>query len=156
MYIFSNNSFSSFKSSLFIYSIPSFIAGIILLEYVLSISVIFAVGVYLMASSGFSWLKLFFLLWMTSSSGLHSGVVASGILIANFTSLLQSLNGMNLWIYSGYGWIAITLISIAYILLTQYIWLVWYDLSWNDTGEVLCTEWCDAQWNPSFLFLQSL
>ena len=45
MYIFSNNSFSSFKSSLFIYSIPSFIAGIILLEYVLSISVIFAVGV---------------------------------------------------------------------------------------------------------------
>ena len=86
--------------------------------------VIFAVGVYLMASSGFSWLKLFFLLWMTSSSGLHSGVVASGILIANFTSLLQSLNGMNLWIYSGYGWIAITLISIAYILLTQYIWLV--------------------------------
>ena len=86
--------------------------------------VIFAVGVYFMASSGFSWLKLFFLLWMISSSGLHSGVVASGILIANFTSLLQSLNGMNLWIYSGYGWIAITLISIAYILLTQYIWLV--------------------------------
>lgn len=86
--------------------------------------VIFAVGVYLMISSGFSWLKVFFLLWMTFSTGMHSGVVASGILIANFTSLLQTLNGMNLWIYSGYGWIAVTLISIAYILLTQYSWLV--------------------------------
>lgn len=77
-----------------------------------------------MISSGFSWLKVFFLLWMTFSTGMHSGVVASGILIANFTSLLQTLNGMNLWIYSGYGWIAVTLISIAYILLTQYSWLV--------------------------------
>ena len=86
--------------------------------------IIFAVGVYLMISSGFSWLKLFFLLWMTSSSGMHSGVIASGILIVNFISLLQSLNGMNLWIYSGYGWIAVTLISIAYILLAQYSGLV--------------------------------
>ena len=23
--------------------------------------------------------------------------------------------------------------------------VVRYDLLWNDTGEVLCTEWCDAQ-----------
>ena len=27
----------------------------------------------------------------------------------------------------------------------DHLWLVRYDLSWNDTGEVLCTEWCDAQ-----------
>ncbi len=84
--------------------------------------VVFGVGVYLMIGSGFSWVKLLFLLWMTFSSGTSSGYLSAGALIANFISLLQQ-GGTYADYYNDYSWVAITLISIASVLLYQYVML---------------------------------
>lgn len=81
--------------------------------------VVFGVGCYLMISFGFSWVKLLFLLWMTLSSGTSSGYLSAGVIIANFISLLQQ-GGTYADYYNDYSWVAITLISIAAVLLYQY------------------------------------
>lgn len=81
---------------------------------------IFGVGIYLMVGSGFSWVKLIFILWMTFSQGTSSGYFSASVLIANFISLIQQASGTNWYLYSEYSWVAITVISIAAVLLYQY------------------------------------
>lgn len=81
---------------------------------------ILGTGIYLMVSSGFSWLKLIFLIWMTFSDGMSSGYLSAGVLIAKFISLIQQYGGNNWYSYSEYSWVAITVISIAIALLYQY------------------------------------
>lgn len=81
---------------------------------------VLGVGIYLMVGTGFSWIKLIFLLWMTFSSGTSSGYLSAGVLTANFISLVQQVSGTNWYLYSRYSWVAITVISIAVVLLYQY------------------------------------
>lgn len=81
---------------------------------------VLVVGIYLMVTSGFSWVKLIFLLWMTLSSGMSSGYLSAGVLIANFISLIQLGNGSNGYPHNEYSWVAITVISIAVALLYEY------------------------------------
>ncbi|WP_031550907.1 protein kinase domain-containing protein [Oribacterium sp. FC2011] len=81
--------------------------------------VILCAGIYLMISSGFSWIKLLLLLCMIISSGTFSGYFSALVLIANFISIMQR-GGTLPGSYSEYSWVAITSLSIAYILLDQY------------------------------------
>ena len=85
----------------------------------LSVGVL-GVGIYLMVVTGVSWLKLLFLLWMTFSSGNSSGYLASGVLIANFISIIQQERVIDGSSYNQYSWVAIIVISIGAILLYQY------------------------------------
>lgn len=81
---------------------------------------VFGVGIYLLIASGFSWLKLLFLLWMTFSSGTSSGYISAGALIANFVSVMQQASGEEWQMYKEYSWVAVTVISLAAVLLYQY------------------------------------
>jgi hypothetical protein len=81
---------------------------------------ILGVGIYLMVSSGFSWIKLILLLWMFSSYGASTGYFSAGAFIANVISMIQLSSGMNWYSYREYGWVAVTIVSIAVILLYQY------------------------------------
>ena len=81
---------------------------------------VLGVGIYLMVGTGFSWIKLIFLLWMTFSSGGSSGYLSAGVLIANFISIIQQTGNNDLYFYNDYSWVAITVISIAVVLLYQY------------------------------------
>lgn len=81
---------------------------------------ILGIGVYLMVVTGFSWLKLIFLLWMTFSSGNSSGYLSAGVLIANFISIVQQAGNIGWYYYNEYSWVTITVISIALVLLYQY------------------------------------
>ena len=81
---------------------------------------VLGLGMYLMISTGFSLMKLFFLLWMTFSSGRWSGYISTGVLIAYFISAVQRGNILVGHYYSEYSWIAITIISISVVLLCQY------------------------------------
>lgn len=82
--------------------------------------IVFGTGIYLLISSGFSWLKLLFLLWMVFSSGTSSGYVSAGVLIADFVSMMQRESGADWGMYKEYSWVAITAISFAAVLLYQY------------------------------------
>lgn len=82
--------------------------------------ILLGVGIYLMIGSGFSWIRLLLLLWMTFSSGTSSGYLSACLLIANFISLLQQSEIYAGYYYNEYSWVAITLISIAAVLLYQY------------------------------------
>lgn len=88
---------------------------------------VFGVGIYLMVATGFSWLKLIFLLWMTFSSGGSSGYLSAGVLIANFISLVQQVGNISWYSYDEYSWVTITVISIAIVLLYQYELLITED-----------------------------
>ncbi len=81
---------------------------------------ILGVGIYLFICSGFSWLKLVFLLWMTFSSGTSEGYLSAGILIANMVSLIQGAYVVGWNQYNEYSWVAVTVISIALVLIWQY------------------------------------
>lgn len=81
---------------------------------------ILGIGVYLMVVTGFSWLKMIFLLWMTFSSGNSSGYLSAGVLIANFISIVQQAGNIGWYYYNEYSWVTITVISIALVLLYQY------------------------------------
>lgn len=81
---------------------------------------VLGVGIYLIVVTGFSWIKLIFLLWMTFSSGGGSGYLSAGVLIANFMSLVQQTGNTSLYSYDEYSWVTITVISIALVLLYQY------------------------------------
>ena len=81
---------------------------------------VLGVGIYLMICSGFSWIKLVFLLWMTFSSGTSAGYLSAGILIANMVSLIQGANVSGWTQYNEYSWVAVTVISIALVLIWQY------------------------------------
>ena len=81
---------------------------------------VLGVGIYLMICSGFSWIKLVFLLWMTFSSGTSAGYLSAGILIANMVSLIQGANVIGWTQYNEYSWVAVTVISIALVLIWQY------------------------------------
>ena len=81
---------------------------------------VLGVGIYLMVVTGFSWIKLIFLLWMTFSSGGSAGYLSAGVLIANFISLVQQAGNTSLYSYAEYSWVTITVISIALVLLCQY------------------------------------
>lgn len=89
--------------------------------------IVLGIGIYLLISSGFSWLKLFFLLWMVCSSGTSSGYVSAGVLIANFMSMMQRESGADWGMYKEYSWVAITAISFAAVLLYQYALLALED-----------------------------
>lgn len=78
------------------------------------------VGIYLIVGSEFSWIKLFFLLLMTFSPGYISGNLSASMLIANVVSLIQQADGTNFFLDREYSWVAITVISIAVILLYEY------------------------------------
>lgn len=82
--------------------------------------IVMGVGIYLLLSSGFTWLKLLFLLWMTFSSGTSSGYVSVGILTTNFLSLIQQAGAIEWHLYTEYNWIAITAISLSFVFLFQY------------------------------------
>ena len=78
------------------------------------------IGIYLMVVTGFSWIKLVFLLWMFFSSGSSSGYLSAGVLTANFISLIQQASNSNLIANTEYSWVTIWVISVALILLFQY------------------------------------
>lgn len=82
--------------------------------------IVLVTGIYLLISSGFSWLKLLFLLWMTVSSGASSGYFAAGVLIADFVSIMQRESGTDWEMYREYSWAAIAVISFGAVLLYQY------------------------------------
>ncbi|MCM1326319.1 MAG: serine/threonine protein kinase [Bacteroidales bacterium] len=82
--------------------------------------IVSGVGIYLLISSGFSWLKLLLLLWMIVSSGATSGYFAAGVLIADFVSIMQRESGADWGIYREYSWAAIAVISFGIVLLYQY------------------------------------
>ena len=81
---------------------------------------VFGVGVYLLINTGFTWPKLVLLLWMTLSAGISSGYLAAGVLIANFTSLVQLSDKTNLVYGEEYSWTAVVLISLALVLICQF------------------------------------
>ena len=83
-------------------------------------TIILGVGIYLMATLGFSGGKLLLLLWMVFSFGASSGYLSAGVLIANFVSLIQCTKDAYLPLYTEYSWVAITVISIALVLIYQY------------------------------------
>lgn len=94
----------------------------ILKKSVYGISIIvLGVGLYLLVSTGFTWIKLIILLWMVFSSGISSGYFASSIFITMLVSLVQQVSGANAMQYEEVSWIAYSLISLALVLLYQYM-----------------------------------
>lgn len=89
--------------------------------------VILGIGIYLMAGKGFSWIRLIVLVWMTISSGLSAGFVSGGVLTANILYVIQLQNDIWQLQYREYSWLAVTLISLGFVLLYQYILLVMDD-----------------------------
>ncbi len=81
---------------------------------------VLGVGVYLLISSGFTWMKLLFLICMTFSSGTLSGYAAAGALLVDFLSWLQQTGSADWCLYEKDSWIAVAAISLAAVLLYQY------------------------------------
>ncbi|MCM1535466.1 MAG: serine/threonine protein kinase [Clostridium sp.] len=82
--------------------------------------IVSGIGIYLLISSGFSWLKLLLLLWMIGSSGATAGYFAAGVLIVDFVSIMQRESGADWGMYREYSWVAIAVISFGIVLLYQY------------------------------------
>ena len=89
-------------------------------NYFITYLIVFFIGLHLLISSGFSWIKLLFLLWMSVSSGTSAGLFSIVALIINVTSVVQHANGGELYINKEYSWVAITLISLAVVLIHYY------------------------------------
>jgi len=77
---------------------------------------IFALGIYLMISSGFTWWKLILLI-ILAFCNYWSGIIGGCALIANGTYLIMKSNGLNVSNYAEYRWMAVLLISLALVLL---------------------------------------
>ncbi|MDE7431348.1 MAG: protein kinase, partial [Lachnospiraceae bacterium] len=89
--------------------------------------VVFGIGIYLMAGTGFSWIRLILLVGLTFSSGISAGFLSGGALTANFIYIVQLQNDIWQRQYSEYSWLAVTLISLSVVLLYQYALLVMED-----------------------------
>lgn len=87
--------------------------------YGLSIGTFF-ISIYLIFSTGFSWVKLILFLMMVFSSGMLSGYLSAWGLLANIISLIQQTSGISGYSYSEYSWVAITVVSLSLVLLYQY------------------------------------
>ncbi len=85
------------------------------------------IGIYLLIKTGFSWGMLILMLWMAFSSGVSSAFIGGGVLIANVMSLAQKTGEFQMYPLSDYSWVAITMISLAFILLYQYVLLTMED-----------------------------
>lgn len=81
---------------------------------------ILGIGTYLLIASGFSWSGLLLLVWMILSPGISSGYLAGSVLITNAVYLLQCISDANVRTYEEYGWLVVTSISIAAVLIMQY------------------------------------
>lgn len=93
--------------------------------------VMFCIGVYLLSSTGFSWVMLLVMLWMVFSSGVSSGYVGGCVLLADLVARMQRLTGAAMDVNAGQGWIAITLISVSVILLYEYVLISVTDIGQN-------------------------
>lgn len=82
--------------------------------------IILGAGIYLMVFSGFSWIKLILLLCITFSSGNFAGIFAGTILITNVVSLVTKQNQQMLQNCQDYRWTAVTLLSLAAVMMLQY------------------------------------
>ena len=83
--------------------------------------IILGAGIYLMVSSGFSWVKLLFLLCITFSSGDFAGIFAGTILTAAVVSFVTGQSQQILNNSQDYRWAAVTLLSLAAVMIIQYI-----------------------------------
>lgn len=82
--------------------------------------IILGVGIWLLFLTGFTWLKLLILIWMTFSSGSSSGYFSSGVFLTVFTTMIQKGSSLELSVFDEHNWIVISLVSFACILLLQY------------------------------------
>lgn len=77
---------------------------------------IFALGTYLMISTGFTWWKLILMMVLVFCYHL-SGIIGGCALIANGTFLIMKANGLYVCDYAEYRWTAVLLLSLAFVLL---------------------------------------
>lgn len=80
--------------------------------------VLFGVGIYLLCTTEFSWIKLVFMLVVLCFNGI-TGYLAGGCLLVIAAAPLQKVFGLDISIYSEYSWVFITMITLAVILLLE-------------------------------------
>lgn len=83
--------------------------------------VIMGVGSYLLAVSGFSWIKCILLFGITFSSGDFAGLFAEAVLTANAVYLTAGGNLQGLQNLQNERWAAVTLLSLAAVMLYQHM-----------------------------------
>lgn len=93
----------------------------------LSIPVL-GIGIYLMIQSGFSWWKLIVLLFVAFSEGVMAGILAIPVLFLNIIWIMSEHNFILPVISFDYQWIIILLLSLAAILLLEYMVINMEDL----------------------------
>ncbi|MCM1086635.1 MAG: protein kinase [Muribaculaceae bacterium] len=87
---------------------------------IVSISMILlGLGGYLLVASGFSWIKLILLLGITFSEGTFAGLFAEAILTANAVYLITDRGTQLVYGFWEYRWTAVTLLSLAAVMLSQ-------------------------------------
>ncbi len=89
-------------------------------SYLISFAML-CLGVYLLISTGFSWIMLIVMILSVISSGVLSSFICAGGLLANFVSLYQIHDEASVYAYSQYNWIAVSFLSLSFVLLYQYI-----------------------------------
>ena len=85
---------------------------------------IFGVGIYLLIVSGFSWWRLLLLIFIAVNREILVGTLGgSAILIANVTYLIMSKASLSVSELSEYRWMAVLLLSLAWVLLNGHFLL---------------------------------
>ena len=106
-------------------------------------------GIVLLFANGFTWWKSLLLIMIIFSEGVFSGMVAGGIFLMNITYLLMHyMTDHSIWNQlTEYKWMAVTLLSLAMVLVMQYYLLnirikavtsmvFKYNIYWIFTGVV--------------------
>lgn len=83
--------------------------------------IMFILSIFILITSGFQWWKLLLLSGITFSSGLLSFEIGGGVLLLKITSLVTSTSSQHIMMdgWNEYRWVAVTLISLAVILLLE-------------------------------------
>lgn len=74
---------------------------------------VLGIGFYLIKVSGFSWLKLLFVIMMSFYGGLFTGCVSGGVLLTNFIYLMQKYNDQMMTDLKKYNWLAVLFLIVA-------------------------------------------
>lgn len=99
-------------------------------DIILLSMVILGLGIFLLISGGFSWIKLVLLVWLTFSSGMTAGFLSSAALTFSLSYAVGQQSSVSWEGYRGYSWLAVSLLSLSIVLLYQYLLLVMDDKTW--------------------------
>ena len=83
-------------------------------------TVMIALGIYMMISGGLSLVSIVVIILMIVSSGAFSGYMGGSLLLLQSMSLLQTMSTIDWNGYEKYNWVAVSVTTLAIVLLYQY------------------------------------